>query len=672
MLVALAVPAAGTPLRAQQWNAPEAVALLASAVQDRAAAAPVQWRAMAHGVVTWFVQVGDTPDDRPRLLTADELRVEVYGRQPVGSKQTITAWRRGRFLPAAQDYHRDHLAVVPEGWPDRIRIGGPNGDEVRDVPHPLAPGADSLYDVALVDSLAVTTPTGSVTLLELAVRPRDARLALVVGTLLIERGTGALVRFQGTFTSAAYRSATIESITFDLQSARAAPGLWLPSRQALEIRRKDRLFDLPIRFAIQTRWTIEPPDLIEGSAPVLEDSMPLIGGLQRPAPDTGWSRPLDQVVDQQLAATQADLDAARSRVADRARVQLLQSGSPVRIGGGALSDFVRINRVQGLTPGAGVTVRLPRGATARPDIGFGTSDSRMVGGLALRSAPGRHQFSLVAERRVRDIADLPTVSTAYNSLSTLVAGADFGDWYRIDRLAAGGQLAGAHLALTGELAVERIQSAVTTFSPFGRAIRPNADLGAGSYRVARVSAQWQSAASAGTRLRLSSTGEWGLGAQDYARATVGVSTWTSLGAGSLHLQASAGVGSSAMPAWRGFALGGRGTLPGEPYRAFGWQRMLLLRGEWLAAVRVPDLRLGGPVSTGPTMHLGPFVAAGWTGGQPPLPGQVTTGGLRPVAGFALEPFWRLLRIEVGTPLRGPGAGHVGLVLDVHPDWWPLL
>jgi hypothetical protein len=115
------------------------------------------YRAEAHGFTPGAVGSGLT--GLPRL-EGDELRVEVYWRAPGISKQTILGWRDGTWLPTDINYHRDHLGVVTNNFGNRIRIG--EGDEVRDVLHPLSPQGLDAYDFALQDSLAITANTRTV------------------------------------------------------------------------------------------------------------------------------------------------------------------------------------------------------------------------------------------------------------------------------------------------------------------------------------------------------------------------------------------------------------------------------------------------------------------------------------------------------------------------------
>ncbi|HUR93526.1 MAG TPA: hypothetical protein VMY76_03010, partial [Gemmatimonadales bacterium] len=130
-----------------------------------------------------------------------------------------------------------------------------------------------------------------------------------------------------------------------------------------------------------------------------------------------------------------------------------------------------------------------------------------------------------------------------------------------------------------------------------------------------------------------------------------------------------GIGTAGLPPHRSFVLGGRGTLVGEPFRAYGGREVALGQIEWRVEVPVPAISLGSFASTGRTIILAPFVAAGATGR--PIAGLpwTETDGLRPVVGVAVEWFMRLIRIEAGVGLRD---GGFGLTIDVNRDWWGLL
>ena len=116
-------------------------------------------------------------------------------------------------------------------------------------------------------------------------------------------------------------------------------------------------------------------------------------------------------------------------------------------------------------------------------------------------------------------------------------------------------------------------------------------------------------------------------------------------------------------------MGGRGTLLGEPFRAYGGRSIGLVQTELRFEAPFPAIPLGSFASTGRTIVVAPFVAAGWTDrsyGQLPWG---ASDGVRPVAGIALEWFMRLIRVEAGVGLR---TGKVGLTVEVHRDWWGIL
>ena len=264
------------PLTAQAWNAPAALALVHRAAERRLSAQGdstlVSYRTRAHGFVFFLAQVGEGLTEPPRLVKADELRVEVYWRAPDRSKQVILGWRDGAFLPTDINYHRDHLGIVTNNFGNVIRIG--EGDEVRDVPHPLSPAGLVSYDYALGDSLAIRTAAGTTVVREVQVRPRSFARALVVGTLYLDAATAQLVRFRFSFTPPAYLDPQLEDISIVLENSLFEQHYWLPYRQEIEIRRRTRWFDFPARGIIRGRWEIEgydfnvplPDDLFQGPA----------------------------------------------------------------------------------------------------------------------------------------------------------------------------------------------------------------------------------------------------------------------------------------------------------------------------------------------------------------------------------------------------------------------
>jgi hypothetical protein len=663
------------PLAAQAWNAPAATALVRRAVERRLAAQAdsslVSYRTRAHGFVFFLAQVGEGLTEPPRLVKADELRVEVYWRAPDRSKQVILGWRDGSFLPTDINYHRDHLGIVTNNFGNVIRIG--EGDEVRDVPHPLSPAGLAAYDYALGDSLAIRTAAGVTLVREVQVRPRVFARPLVVGTLYLDVATADLVRFRFSFTPAAYLDPQLEDISIALENSLYQQRYWLPYRQEIEIRRRTKWLDFPARGIIRGRWEIEGYDF---NVP-LPDALfagPAIAGLVEPRPsDSSWTEPLDRAVAGVAApVNRQDMDALRVEVERIAGARVLSGLPSDRLAAGSVSDVVHVNRVQGLTLGFGASIGLgQRRVVVRPSVGYGTSDHRITGGLDVTAGVGATQVTLAAERRIQDLSDLPVISPVLNSLLSQESGHDYGDYVLLTGASLGlrHRLSG-RTALVMSGGVQESRSVGTGATPATGSYRPNPALGSGTWGVGTVELERASGGIAVShdlqgRLRL----EGGTGSAEYARVTLEGRWQTMLGGHPLVTRAFLGTATDRLPAYRSFVLGGRGTLLGEPYRAYGGRDMALGQVEWRFEAPVPAVPLGSFASTGRRLTVAPFFALGAAGR--PLGGVPwgSSDGARPVAGVALEWFMRLLRVEAGIGLR---TGDFGLTIDVNRDWWGLL
>ncbi|HEX6600323.1 MAG TPA: hypothetical protein VF034_13450, partial [Gemmatimonadaceae bacterium] len=88
---ALALLVAPTSLRAQQWNDARTRELVERAtarrVQQLADTGLRDYKAVAHGYVTFLAQVGEGLAEPPKVVKADELVNEVYWLAPNLSKQ---------------------------------------------------------------------------------------------------------------------------------------------------------------------------------------------------------------------------------------------------------------------------------------------------------------------------------------------------------------------------------------------------------------------------------------------------------------------------------------------------------------------------------------------------------------------------------------------------------
>src|SRR5919206_2998701 len=248
----------GRLIAQQAWNDPRTLALVTRATERRASQIAdttlVDYKATAHGYVTFLAQFGEGFTEPPRIVKADELGLEVYWRAPDLSKQRIMGRRDTLLLPTDINYHRDHLGIVQNNFRNIIRIG--EGDEVRDVPHPLSPAGLQAYDFAIRDSLQIRLADRVLDVYEVRVRPKDDRQPRTVGSVYIDRESSDVVRMTFSFTRAALIDKELEDVSVVLENALIEGRYWLPRRQEIEIRRTGSWMDYPARGIIRGRWEI--------------------------------------------------------------------------------------------------------------------------------------------------------------------------------------------------------------------------------------------------------------------------------------------------------------------------------------------------------------------------------------------------------------------------------
>lgn len=667
-----------SPLPAQQWNTPEVLALISRGVERRQTAQAdsslQSYRTVAHGFVFFLAQLGEGLTEPPRLVKADELQVEVYWQAPGRSKQNILGWRDGSWLPTDINYHRDHLGIVTNDFGDLIRIG--EGDEIRDVPHPVSPAGMRQYDYLLGDSLRLQTPQGTLTVQEIGVRPRDFRVPSVVGTLYLEVATAALVRFRFSFTPAAYRDNQLEDISIVLENSLWENRYWLPYRQEVELRRRTTWLDFPARGIIRGRWEIGRYDFNIPIDPSVFTG-PAIAGLRRPAPeDTSlFTGSLDSAIaDVAQPLNAQDMDALRSEVERIAGTRALGGLASKRLAARSLSDVIKVNRVQGLTLGFGASLGSGTSRVQfRPYVAYGTSDDRLLGSLAVNLHTGRLRLGIEGFRRIRDLSDLPVITPVFNSIAAQEFGRDYGDYVLLEGANLSSRISNGRNTTSMEVFYERPRSVEVAATPASGTYRLNPPLGGpevddiGGFRL---TFERGSGGIAVTRdLQGSVSLEAGRDGSNYYRAA-GQGRWlTGLLGRELVSRVYLGYGTVHLPMYRSFVMGGRGTLLGEPFRAYGGRSIALIQTELRFEAPFPAIPLGSFASTGKTIIVAPFVAAGWTERPYGLLPWRESDGVRPVAGIALEWFMRLIRVEAGVGLR---TGKVGFTIEVHRDWWGIL
>jgi len=674
----LALAGLGLPIRlhAQAWDSDPALALARRAALRRSGAAADttlhDYKAQAHGFLFFLGAFGEGLADPPRLVKADQLELEVYWRAPASSKQRVVGWRDQAQLPTDINYHRDHLGIIQNNFGAAIRLG--EGDEVRDVPHPLSPAGLGLYDFALGDTTIITLPEREVRVVALRVRPKSFDLPRIVGTLYLDAASADLVRMAFNFTPRAYLDAQLEDVSIVLDNALWEQRYWLPYRQEIEIRRRATWLDVPARGIIRARWEIDGYVFNVGLAQswFAGDEITFLPKAERDS--FPWTQPLAAAIENVAEPVRRnDLERVRAEVEQIAGRRTLSGLRPSRLGVRSLSDLVHANRVEGLVAGAGLVLR---GGGERRELrlrtSYGFADRCGTGAVTAVERRGRDALELSAYREVRDIGDWPVIAPLQNSFAAQEFGHDYGDYY----LAQGARLTYRHgVGVRGEWRAaasrESFQSLAVAATPANGSYRPNPALGGPGVDLVQLAFERRSEGFAVRRdLHVETVLEAGRqdGGDTYLRLSGAGHLLVPVGATRLLIRAQGGGASAQLPARRAFVLGGRGTLLGDPFRAWGGRHMGLVHLEWRVPVPFPTLGVGPYARTPRTVTLAPFVAMGWAdrpvAGTPWMP----TGDARTTLGLAVE-WLGVFRCEAGF---GTTTHRMGVAFDVSREFWAIL
>jgi hypothetical protein len=610
---------------------------------------------------------GSSATDAPRLVKTDQLELEVYWKAPGLSKQRIIGWRDRADLPTDIQYHIDHLGIVQNNFGPVIRLG--EGDEVRDVPHPLGPQGDERYDFALGDTITLQLPDRAVRVAELKVRPRDFARPGLVGSLYVDLASAELVRLVFSFTPSAYIDRQLEDLSIVLDNALIEGRYWLPYRQEVEIRRRATWLDVPARGIIRGRWEVEGYDLNLGLSARWFVGPEIVAVPRAQRDSFTWRLPLeDALQDVAEPVRRMELESIRLQVVRIGGPRALVRGRPPGRATRSVSDLAHVNRVQGLVLGGGVSFRPGSRWEGRAVAGFGFADERATFRLDLGPAVGRRGPWLAGYREIRDVSDWPVGSRLINSLGAQELGNDDGDYY----LAQGARAGYRHpLGVRWEAMVgagwERVDGLAVRSTPAHGSYRPNPPLAAGDVVWARwwpaVGERLRRAARRGRRIALEARARAGTHA--YARLAVSGHVLLAVGERACWRALSAGSPDRHSP-HRSFALGGRGTL-GDEFREWRAARRHGARGV-APAQRAAGAALG-PIARSPGgVTIAPFATAGWSGGAVEGVPWRPVAGTRLTVGLGLE-WLGLVRFDAGY---GVESHRVRFAFDVTRDFWDVL
>jgi len=425
---------------AQTWNDPRSRSLVERATARRAQQLAdtglADYQANAHGYVTFLAQLGEGFLTPPKIIKADELELEVYWHAPNLSKQRIIGRRDTLLLPTDIAYHRDHLGIVQNNFPNIIRIG--EGDEVRDVPHPLSPDGLALYDFALADSFAIGSATQRIHVYEIKVRPKDDRGPRVVGAIYIDAAEGQVVRMNLSFTRAAFLDNALEELSVVLENRLVGGRFWLPSRQLIEIRRTGTWLDYPVRGIIRGRWEIGDYRFNTSVGTALFAGPEIVQAPPAELKRYPWGgKILDSLPPDVRAVTDADVQRVQAEARQLVRAQALARAQGVTLSARNLSDFARFDRVEGFAGGDGLSKQFGGGISTTVRARYGLDDHEVKGSVAIIAArPSGSALRIFASRDFRDVGDVPERSSVVNSVAAQEFGSDYTDPYFVRAVGA--------------------------------------------------------------------------------------------------------------------------------------------------------------------------------------------------------------------------------------------
>jgi hypothetical protein len=682
MLVALA-PAAAS---AQNWNDPRTRELVERATARRAQQLAdtglKDFKAVAHGYVTFLAQVGEGLAEPPKVVKADELVNEVYWLAPNLSKQLILGRRDTLLLPTDIAYHRDHLGIVQNNFPAIIRLG--DGDEVRDVAHPLSAAGLAMYDFAISpDSLTMQLPGRSIHVLEVKVRPRDDRQPAIIGALYIDRDDAQVVRMAFNFTRSAFKDDALDDLFVVIENSLVQGRFWLPSRQEIEIRRGGTWLDYPVRGIIRGRWQIGDYVVNTGLSPAFFNGPEIVLAIRGDSAAFKFSgRILDSLPPDVRAVTNADIRQVQQEARSLVRAQALRRTQKVSLAATGISDFVQFNRAEGLAVGGGIASRFGGGFGLRATGRYGIDDRTAKGGVSLDWQSPAWGVRLFGQSDFRQAGDIQERSRVMNSLAAQEFGGDATDPYR----AQGGGLGldardvmGFRLRLDASLERQRALAirAVPALGQFDPLV-PATPLRA--LRFALGAERPTSLSFFGTELRIS--GELRVSRLTTDDAATPVPT-TTLGrgfaaislerpfeSGRLAMYAAGGaVGADrAVPPQEWLYFGGPLSAPGYGFHELAARAGVTTRVEWRTQVPAPSFSLGRFGRIPGQATLAPFAQA--TLARPALRSDVAhPTGVYPAVGVALQPLFDMVRFQVARGLRN---GRWTFNADVSRDFWGVL
>jgi len=539
------------------------------------------------------------------------------------------------------------------------------------------------YDYAIRDLLEIKLGPTTLELYEVRVRPKNDRAPRAIGSVYIDRDNAEVVRMTLSFTRVALKDPSLEDVSVVLENGLIEGRFWLPRHQEIEIRRTGTWLDYPVRGIIRGRWEISDYEVNTNIDPILllnggpEIMLAPGGKVSRTGMITNPSFTfpggiLDSLPPDVAAASDADVRKVQEEARALVRGQALARSRTIALSGHRLSDFVHVNRVEGLALGAGLTQRLGGGIAVSGNTGYGFSDHdwKARGGLSY-THPSGAGFSVMGYRELHDVSDIVERSGVINTFAAQEFGSDYTDPYFVRGVSA--TLSTSTLApVRGllEFAYERQDSVAVNARPvtghyertIGFAPLHESRLTIG-FDVPTQSTLGNFTANISARVT---------GIRD--QTTMPGAPWTNMLRGSFVAQfdrkfgtqqlifqtVAAGVtsGDPVSPQHLVY-LGGPLSAPGYEYHSLVARGAVSQRVEWRFKVPFVGIPLGGWGKSPATLTLAPYVNGAWLYQQQ----------WRPSVGVGALTLFDLLRFDVARGLRD---GRWWFGFDVSRDFWSVL
>ena len=628
----------------------------------------VAYQARAEGHIYFYLERDDGGEPVP--MRVDQVAVDLYRSSNGRTRQILRGLRRRELLPVKDfRYYIDRLTAIQNGFGDRISIG--QGRDVRDVPHPLGSEADGLYRYRTVDTLRLTVPTlpAPIRVYEVEVRPRRDDVPAFVGSVYLEGETGALVRMMFGFTPASYIDERTDRIHVRLEHALWEEEFWLPYRQEVEVRREMPELDLPVGTVIRAQLEVTDYDFQPEFDPGFFSGPP-VTMVRYGAGDSTVFREglLDRMAEEGLSpVTMARLEAEARQIA---REQLVSGLPKTRLYADRFSSLLRANRAEGVHVGMGASFAPRPFFKLNALAGYGFASRKPQATLQGRWAGDATTTTVeLFGHQLRDPGPRSGASGALNTLSTVLRNRDYSDPY----FATGARLTVRRLLGDGGASLH-VGAAWEDFDgvgePWSAGIgsvegqRPLRPVGVGAFASASAgfTMRWAYVPTWSVETGLNATvGRWDGGGSATIAARVEARLATQDITRQARVAVEAGVSGGKLPYQLNFFLGGRGTLPGHAFRAYGGRRFILARGEAALAM----------VPTWLTARL--LAGVGAVGATPAALADewdvAPTDGLRGYVGAGLSTVHNILRID---GVWGLGDGSFELVLSVDQRLRPYL